>query len=1133
MSDEEIGDDSFDQYESDYNETEDVNPVNSLYHFNPFVEPLNSYVPDDQKMSSNAKELIELASKCLHRSKLKEHNDIEKSFIDNTSIEMKENWVQATEQLNQIINLIYNLAGATRSRSQKALSTLIQQNQQELINWMKIGLNFDCANSQHQPGYKIRHIKCGVRLIELIAVDENFMKNLFEMEKINVFDYLFCLYEQKFMALSIKLMICRAFYSCLDTKIGIKYFTKIIDVKSVDDKNFTIEQQQLNGYQKIIEMLRTNPLTRIKFALKSIVKKVNLYEALQTIRETLNNRIILNDKIKCDLESYEIDQNVLKCCLNETWSAFTWDIQNLSQPKRFLPISTKFEKVIDTNASKAAINSLINYFHIHGLLESLLMIIANHLHPSIGDEVFDVTLLILESLCRTSIGLEYLSEHIETTNALAKCLLRAHYIDGNDVEIMENPPQLNELNDIDENTRIHRLGIEISYKMKTYYYLNAIADINIDTVNREELLIEYFHDLYSMAVANGFVGRKHIIELLTMNDNILIVLKQIEIERKTINIAIANIANDNELSYEKGPILNYAIDLIDMTVRNANTNIDYLHRHGQILLNLVKSYESFESSITQVLQDLLLYLKPLESVNIFSHDNCGTLCETIKRNLEFITTFPGDVITSLRIAKHLAIPDTRIFDIGTDFADIYSDATAINVLASNKKQSKFEQHQVELKYKFAILQLYSTDGISTCVSIMDKLATYFAQPAVHTATLTTNQGILAIQVLLPTIELLRKMLTYVIESRNTEFKDVTAIEPMLRTFTLLNYISPQALAYDDAQQIQSEIVKTLMAYTLPTPAAGVDTESVHKSLWTQMIAEVLKYIISGPSTFVPGLNLLSQLLPVPLPMLTKRPLTINEQARIVTERQMWSAHLHPKSIEISEMIQSLCVSSYPQLMDLLVRIIGQLADLAPNMALLTVKAVVDIALLDGSSSIQGTELTANGTILPSQTVNTVSNGNANATSIAPTAAQIALISVYVNPQTKRVLNFLSNIIRQPPIKAAFMSIMPGKCFELFSKILSVKSASIPNTLWTVLNQEQESILAIILVMLNTEISLISADTHNIDKDLILASSLPPRECLPGIIGAILDHFFIVDDVINSFGSQITALKALMILTEYE
>lgn len=670
--------------------------------------------------------------------------------------------------------------------------------------------------------------------------------------------------------------------------------------------------------------------------------------------------------------------------------------------------------------------------------------------------------------------------------------------------------------------------------MKSIYCLNAIADITMTTENREGKLIEHFHCLYSLAVADGQIGRKHVVDAITMNDHIIVILKQMENEKKVIHAALtsaaANVATTpggsvagsaaavaavvagdiDATKYVKGPILNYAIDLIDLTVRYGGTNLDYIRQHGQILLNLVKSYDQFEPPISQILQELAIYLKPLENPNLFSYDNIGPLCEIVKRNLEFITTFPGDLITALRIIRFLAIPDTSTFDNCSDFADTFGDASAVKTLAQNKHQSQFDQHQVELKYKFALLQFYSADGIATCTSILDKLCNYFTQPAVHSAALGTAQGTLATQILLPTMEILRKMLTYVIETRNTEYKDLTAIEPMLRTYTLINYVPAQAIAADDAHQIQMEIVKTLMAYTQPTPASGVDTESVHKSLWTQMIAELLKYTMTGPYTFMAGLSLLMQLLPIPLPLPTRRLLTATEKAVINCERQLWSANLHPRSVQIAEMIQVLCVSSHAPLLDLLSRVIGQLSDLAPNMALLATKAIVlDVLLADGSASILQ---------LPE------TNGDSATTA---QSAQTALILTYINPQTKRVLSLLSTILDYASVKAAFLSLLSlgSKVYELLIKILAVKPMSIPSTLWPLLKQQMEVTLTIFHTILNAEIALA--------PEMPLACSLPPKDCLPGLIGAILDHFFTDDDVLNTFGSQFSALKTMIILTEYE
>lgn len=468
MSDDEIPDDAIDQYEMDYDENLDNSIYSALKHFNPFTEEVKQYISADGKMSANARELVELATKCLHRSKLKESASIEKTFVESQSNEMRENWVHAAEQLIQIINLIYNLAGATQSKSQQTLNSLVVLNRQQLVDWMRIGLNFDCANSQQQPGYKIRHMKCGLRLIEMLAVDETFIESLIFKEKFNVFEYLYRLYEQKFMALSLKLMICRAIFACLDTKTGIEFFTRQINNDGI--KPLSTE----NAYQKLIKLLQANPLTRLKFPLKAILKKVNLYESLRVVRDIVNRRFVNSDNVKIEIDNDTIsDEKLLKNCLKDVWSAFTWDSQSYSQPKRFLPISTKFEKVLDLNAQKMAANSFIRFFRINGLIESLLMIISQCAnHDLITEDVFDLTLIILESFCRTDCGLNYLSEKSEVTNVLIKCLIQApldnsQHMDDVDMNELDSVvhPNLDVTADIDEDSRRYHLGIEIAYKV--------------------------------------------------------------------------------------------------------------------------------------------------------------------------------------------------------------------------------------------------------------------------------------------------------------------------------------------------------------------------------------------------------------------------------------------------------------------------------------------------------------------------------------------------------------------------------------------------------------------------------------------------------------------------------------------
>lgn len=456
LSDEEMNDDSIDQYELDYEDDDDISIDFHLKQFNPFTEELAAYVPSSD-VSENLKELISLATKCLNRTKIKDIECTAKSFLDFQTSEMRENWVHATEQLIQIFNLILNSSGLTAVKGRSILKTIIEVNMTKLIDWVKIGLDFKCANSHQQPGYKIRHVKCGVRLVEMLASDENFTHYLITVEHFNIFDSLFDLYEQRYMALSIKLVIFKAISACLDTKFGVEYFTS----------ENSLVATRLNGYQLLINAVQCNPLTRIKFAIKSILKKINLYESLQSIRDIVTRNFVSETR-ENDSASYSDNQFLLRKCLEEVYAAYTWDAQSYSQPKRFLPVAAKFDHSTDSAATKHTINSFISYFRAHAFLESILLIVSNRNKPIIGDEVFDITLNIIEALCGSDAGLEYLNANIETTNVLAKCLLQVQQRETVENDVASDGPSNEYENIPDDDSKMHNLGLELSYKVSMF-----------------------------------------------------------------------------------------------------------------------------------------------------------------------------------------------------------------------------------------------------------------------------------------------------------------------------------------------------------------------------------------------------------------------------------------------------------------------------------------------------------------------------------------------------------------------------------------------------------------------------------------------------------------------------------------
>lgn len=572
--------------------------------------------------------------------------------------------------------------------------------------------------------------------------------------------------------------------------------------------------------------------------------------------------------------------------------------------------------------------------------------------------------------------------------------------------------------------------------------------------NDVNLLVDELHLFYSLACSN--TGRPFVVETITMDSNIIPLINIIESERKS-----ENNRQDSPGVKCKSPALSYAVDLVDCTVRNCS-NLEFLENYGMILLDFVKNHEIFEPSVSAMFQEMSVYLKPLEIPNVFAYSDIVPVCELIKRSIEFITTFPGDLIMALRIIRHLGISP-------------YND------------EDRVPEH-AELKFKYIILQFYSLDGIATIMSILDKLTSYFEQPGIHSATLGSIQGVQTTHILLPAVQILRKMLTYVIQCRNVQFKDITAVEILLKTYILMYHIPLGSNGYRDAQCVQQEVIKTFLAYTQPLPLDGVDTDSVHKSLWTQMLSEIIKYTLTGPHTFLPGLLALSELLPLPLPILTKSPITQNEINKLITDRQLWSAHLHPQSALINDLIQTMCMSSLLQLNTLLNHVCLQLADLAPNMTLLVTKSIVDLII----------------------TEQPLTSGSAN-------------------QQLGHLIGFLARLVNHPSIKISVLSVLPGKLIDLLCSVLT-QTSSTPAHI-----KAERNVHVLLQNLLNSDITMFGDanggdDDESFKRDMMLACSLPSKELVVTIANALIDNFTIDE---NSNKRLLFCLRTIGMLTEHE
>ena len=73
-------------------------------------------------------------------------------------------------------------------------------------------------------------------------------------------------------------------------------------------------------------------------------------------------------------------------------------------------------------------------------------------------------------------------------------------------------------------------------------------------------------------------------------------------------------------------------------------------------------------------------------------------------------------------------------------------------------------------------------------------------------------------------------------------------------------------------------------------------------MWQKMIAEVIKYTLSAPHTYMAGLRIFSELLPLPLPIQPKAPFSQEEGEKAENIRRLWSVRIYACETLIKELV---------------------------------------------------------------------------------------------------------------------------------------------------------------------------------------------------------------------------------------
>ena len=212
-----------------------------------------------------------------------------------------------------------------------------------------------------------------------------------------------------------------------------------------------------------------------------------------------------------------------------------------------------------------------------------------------------------------------------------------------------------------------------------------------------------------------------------------------------------------------------------------------------------------------------------------------------------------------------------------------------------------KQNFKQLKHKYLFIKMYSLDVLSTLLSFLDKVCTNYSHVQIYrSAVNTTNFQMVFLSVNMA-LKLIRKILEHVIDARKDQFNDLTAISILLKTYSIMASLKPQSNVSKECQNIICDII---LSFTQPFLNDSNDS----KTLWTQMVGQVLKFAISLPRQFIPTLKLLTEMLPLPLPIpvKSKDAMSTEELNYLLNLRKLWSCNLSYHNNELYDLIHCLC-----------------------------------------------------------------------------------------------------------------------------------------------------------------------------------------------------------------------------------
>uniref|UniRef100_W5KDD3 Vir like m6A methyltransferase associated n=1 Tax=Astyanax mexicanus TaxID=7994 RepID=W5KDD3_ASTMX len=601
--------------------------------------------------------------------------------------------------------------------------------------------------------------------------------------------------------------------------------------------------------------------------------------------------------------------------------------------------------------------------------------------------------------------------------------------------------------------------------MQALHALQAVAELNVPELEEGDNpeVLSTLHNLYLISFSS--TGRSAVSHTLSLDTNLSCLVNLLEHHAKE---------GQGEGKARKSVTYNYACMLVLLVVQTSS-ELRMMEHYVTPLLAICKSDEN-----NAKLQELCKWLEPLEKLR-FDISGIPTLIDYIKQNLENLMTPEGvGLVSALRVLCHIACSPTTA-----------------------------PGQQKDLKWNQAVIALFSAEGMDTFIKVLQKLTSVLLLLwRLHGPMGPTAQRLTMLSVASCALRLIRAMLTELLCGGACEFRDVR-VPSVCVTLHMIICSTPATGRLDTEElRIQGDIAEVLLTFTHAVSDKETGSEeTVAGNSWSLMLKEVLNAILAAPENIYSSLNLLSELLPLPLPMQTTQVrdphLHILESSHLDTmnTRKLWSMHLHAQARVLQDVLRCVCVSSCPPLLSMLRRVCVQLCDLAAPTATLVMRTLLEQLQEEMQEAVtsQLTRLLALLDLLASQR--------------ACKAGLLALLSGSVRSESRGEGRTEDKVLTE---------MLPS----LLAMLLPPADASLS------VQQNAELVASVIQSLCDQDISLILSGSGEmcVSESEQLANALPSRDMMPSICDSMLE---VLGHAHSSYTLQLTCLRTMMFLTEHD